>query len=494
MAYLMAIDLGTSSVKTLIMTESGQALGISQETYLVQTPAPGYAEQDMTALWQATARTIRQALAKSGVAAAAIAGIGFSGQMHGLVLVDDRGQPVRPAIIWADQRSSGEIAEIYRLTGQDRFRNTIQNTLSPGFLFSSLYWIRQHEPASLEKTRAVLLPKDFLRLQLCGEIGTDISDASATGIFDSSRRTWAYDLIAELGLPTAIFPTVHDSTAVAGSVSQASAELTGLAAGTPVVFGGGDSMMHSIGNGIIASGTVAANIGTACQVAAVADRLLYDPQFRTNTFCHAVPDSWITFGGNLNGGSVLKWLRASFLPHLDYRDFDAAAAAIPAGCEGLLFLPYLTGERTPWHDPLARAIAFGLTSRHDYRHLIRAAMEGVVLSMRQSLTILRAMGFPVERLVASGGGARSEPWLAIMASAFQVPVYTVTSTEEACTGAALVAGVGVGVYDSLHQACQSVVHYSDRPVDPDPALMTLYADLAARFETLYRNNRDLFQI
>ncbi len=492
MPYLMGIDLGTSGVKAGIMDAEGNIVGTGHEDYDVRTPCPGYAEQDIVRLWEAAARTIKQALANGNINPSDIKGIGLSGQMHGLVLLDRRMEPVRPAIIWADQRTKKEIDSIYGIVGMDEFRKTTLNSLSTGFFICSLLWVRDNEAENYSKAYKAILPKDYIRYRLCGGLATDVTDASSTLAFDTAKRSWAFDIIEKIGIRPELFPEYGEAYQVAGEISGECAEETGLSRGTPVVYGGGDSLMHSVGNGIIRPGVVSANIGTAGQLSSAVNSPVFDSQFRTNTFCHASDDLWIIFGGHLNGGIVLKWLRDSYFPHLSYRDFDAAAGEIPAGSEGGLFLPYLAGERTPYLDPFAKGILFGMTLRHSYKHMIRAVMEGVILSLRLSLEIFKELSIPVERVIASGGGANSGLWLQMQADIFNADIYTVSGTEAACTGAAIVAGVGVNVYESVEQACSAAVKYNQRFTAPRPENVKVYNEAFESFKLLYRNNKNLF--
>lgn len=492
MSYLMGIDLGTSSVKAVVMGLDGTIVGLGQEGYDVQTPAPGYAEQDIDLLWQATARVIRQAIVRAGINPANIKGIGLSGQMHGLVLLDKQKKPVRPAIIWADQRSQKQIESIYATIGKDEFRKITLNSLSTGFFICSLMWVRDNEPENYRRTRQAILPKDYIRYKLCGELATDVTDASSTVIFDTAKRTWAYDIIAKIGINPALFPDPHEAYQVAGDVTRECAERTGLCYKIPVVFGGGDALMHSVGNGIIRPGVISANIGTASQLSSAVNTPVFDSQFRTNTFCHVQDNLWIIFGGHLNGGIVLKWLRNNFFPHLSYQEFDRVAEEIPAGSEGTIFLPYLSGERTPYLDASAKGIYFGMTLRHNYRHMIRAAMEGVVLSMRLSLEIFNALNIPVERIIASGGGARSSLWLHMQADILNAPIHTVSGREEACTGAAIMAGVGVKIFSSVEQACAQIVQYNPHITMPKSESAKAYNETFEKFKLLYTANKNLF--
>jgi xylulokinase len=492
MSYLMGIDLGTSSVKSVIMGPDGNIAGLGQEGYDVQTPAPGYAEQDIEFLWKATERAIKQAIVNAGINPVDIKSIGLSGQMHGLVLLDKQQKPIRPAIIWADQRSKQQIDNIYSKIGMDEFRKVTLNSLSTGFLICSLMWIRDNEPENYKKAYKVILPKDYIRYKLCGELATDVTDASSTVIFNTAKRCWAFDIIERLGINTKLFPEHFEPYQVAGRVTKECEEGTGLCRNTPIVYGGGDSLMHSVGNGIIKPGIISANIGTAGQLSSAANYPVFDKQFRTNSFCHVKDDLWIIFGGHLNGGIVLKWLRDNYFPHLSYREFDAVAEEIPAGSDGTIFLPYLSGERTPYQDPFAKGIYFGMTLRHSYKHMIRAAMEGVVLSLRLTLEIFKELNIPIERITASGGGAKSGTWLQMQADIFNAPIYTVAGKEEACTGAAIMAGVGVNMYESVEQACSHIVKYNEKITLPNSENVKVYDEAFERFKLLYLNNKNIF--
>lgn len=492
MSYLMGIDLGTSSVKTIIMDIDGNIVGLGQEKYNVETPAIGYAEQDIDLLWEATARTIRQSIENSAVKPADIKSIGFSGQMHGLVLLDDKSRPIRPAIIWADQRSKQQIQDIYEIIGKDSFRRTTLNSLSTGFFICSLMWVRDNEPDSYRRICKAILPKDYIRYKLCGVLATDVTDASSTLAFNTSKRCWAFDIIEKSGLDTKIFPPFGETYQTAGETTAECQEKTGLCRSTQVVYGGGDSLMHSVGNGIIKTGLISVNIGTAGQLSSAVNSPVYDKKFRTNTFCHAREDLWIIFGGHLNGGIVLNWLRNNFFPSLSYSDFDNAVAEIPAGSEGILFLPYLSGERTPYQDPNAKGIFFGMTLMHNYKHWIRAVMEGVILSLRLSLEIFKELNIPIEKVIASGGGANSKIWLQMQADIFNTEIYTVSRMEEACTGAAIVAGVGAGIYDSIDQACASIIKYKPEATVPVNENTKIYDEAFERIKLLYLNNKNLY--
>ncbi len=492
MRCFMGIDLGTSSVKALIVDERGGILGSAQRDYDIRKERIEYAEQDIDLLWAATREVISGALASSDVPAGDIAGIGYSGQMHGLVMVDAQGRPIRDAIIWADQRSAGAIEDIYKVIPREEYLGVSLNALSTGFLISSLIWVKEHEPENFKRIAKVMLPKDYIRFRMCGEYGTDPSDASSTAIYDTGRRDWAWEFIDRLELPRDIFPPCHESFEVAGAVTAECAEAAGLKAGTPIVYGGGDTPVQAVGNGLIGPGMLTANIGTACQLSAILDHPGHDAQYRTNTFCHIPANTWMLMGAHLSGGVALKWLRDQVFYMKNYDEMTAVAAEAPAGCEGLLFLPYLSGERTPCNDPNAKGVWLGLTLRHGRAHMIRSAMEGIVLGMRNSLSIFEGLGVKAERIVASGGGARSRLFKQIQADVFGREIYTNAGNEQGCTGAALIAAVGVGAFPGFKEACESMVRYSPEVVEPDMRNHALYEERFGAFKQIYDHNRDLF--
>ena len=492
MRYLLGIDLGTSSVKSLLMDEQGGIVGTAQRGYDIKKTRQDYAEQDMEELWEAARETLRELTDTYPAEAGLIGGIGFSGQMHGLVMVDKEGKPVRDAIIWADQRSGKEIEEMYKVTGMEAYRGTIYNSLSTGFLAASLMWVRQQEPENFRRTVKVMLPKDYIRYKMCGCFGTDMSDASGTGIFDTGSRQWAWELMGKLGLPKNIFPDCHDSCEAAGEVTDWCQRETGLKKGTPVVYGGGDTPVQAVGNGMIKPGILSSNIGTACQTATILDRPIHDRAYRTNTFSHCAKDTWMLMGANLSGGVALKWLRDSVLCMDSYEEMDALAGTVPAGSEGLLFLPYLNGERTPWNDPDAKGIYLGLTLKHTRAHMIRSAMEGIVFGMKNSLEIFKEMGIEYRKIIASGGGARGQTFLQIQADIFGKEIYVNQGEEQACIGAAILAGVGVGIYSDMEEACEKVVHMREETIIPNGENHKIYEQRFRVFKEIYGRNKDLF--
>lgn len=492
MHYYMGIDVGTSSVKSLLMDVDGKIIGTAQVGYDIKKKKLQYAEQDMGLIWESTKQTLCELSKQYPEEIKSLKGIGYSGQMHGLVMLDKDGNLLRDAIIWADQRSGKEIEEIYDVIGKDEYRGVILNSLSTGFLISSLMWVKKHEPDVYEKIAYVMFPKDYIRYQMCGEIGTEMTDASSGAIFDTKKRTWAWDMIEKLGLKKEIFPECHESYEVAGTVSAKCAEETGLLTETKIAYGAGDTLMVGVGNGIITPGVLASNIGTSCQIATSVNQPLYDPKFRTNTFCHVKEDLWLVMGAHLSGGVALKWLMKQMLYMNSYDEMTAVAAKAPAGSEGMVFLPYLSGERTPYNDPGAKAIYYGMNLKHDQSHMIRSTMEGIIFGLRNSMDILKSMGVTYNKIIASGGGARGRLFLEMQADNFDCDIYTNEGNEQAGIGAAITAAVACGEYKDYKEACDKIVRLKDTVIEPNRENQKLYEESYAIFKELYGHNQDLF--
>jgi xylulokinase len=501
MTLLLGIDIGTSSAKAVLFDpDSAHILALAGHEYPIHRPAPDRAEQNPEDWWQATITVVRRVTAQAG--RTDIAGISFSGQMHGTVLLNRVGEPVHPAIIWADQRSVAQVQRLVNTLGAPGYAAMAGTLPAVGFQGATLAWLAEHEPNLLDQTYQVVLPKDYVRLRMTGAIATEVSDAASTGVFDITRQTWAGQILAGVGLPERLFPPVLASTAVAGSLTAAAAAELGLAAGIPVVAGCADQPAQAIGNGLIAPGLMAITIGSGGQVfvplqpgleaTSAGPVLRTDP--RLHVFNHAVPGMWYVLGAILSAGLSLRWLRGvTGLAHQAeaYPILSAEAAIVPPGADGLIFLPYLSGERTPLMDPLARGAFIGLSSYHSRGHLARAVMEGVALALGQALEISLALGGQVERIIAAGGGAESGVWRQIQADVLGLPLQQSLLAEQASVGAALLAGVGAGVYPNLAEACRRVVQYG--PVtQPDPARHGRYRELAARFADLYPRLRQDF--
>ncbi len=492
MDCFVGIDLGTSSVRSIAFNEKGEMLAQGQCEYDIIKPELNQAEQDMEVLYQSTVDCMKQMLACDGAADLTIRGISFSGQMHGLVMLDADNRPIRHAIIWADQRSEAEIEEIYQTVPLEEVSATFCNRLSTGFLLPSLIWVRDHEPENYAKIAKILSPKDYIRYRMCGELGTDASDASATGLLDMKSRTWAVSLLQKLDIPTSFLVPVHESYEQAGEITPDFAKETGVPAGTFVAYGGGDSLMMELGNGMIKRGIMASTIGTGCHLTCATTEPIFDPELRTNSWCHASEHLWSIMGAHLSGGVALKWLKNDILGCDSFDEMTELGMQVPVGSEGLLFLPYLNGERTPYNDPNAKAIYLGMTLKHDKRYLIRSTMEGIVYSMKESFVIFRSLGITPSQIIAAGGGAKSPLLLQIQADMYDCPIYTTKEHEQASLGAAITAAVGCGAFPDYETACQAMVKYNEKITEPIPENVAFYEAEFPRFQELYKRNKPLF--
>ena len=483
---LLGIDIGTSSAKAVLIRPDGEYIGSGSKSYPVDTPHPGWAEQHPEAWIEGAALATRGALQKAGCGPDEIGGIGLSGQMHGTVCLNAAGDPVRPAIIWADQRSSEEVAYVRKTLGKAKLAEWTGNPLATGFMLASWLWLEGHEPETMRETVSLLLPKDYVRYRLTGVKGSEPSDASSTLLFNPRERTWSPHLSQALDLDFGKLPSISPSAAVAGVLNPSLATQFGLKAGTPVIFGGSDQAMQALGNGIIDPGTLSATIGTGGQLFAPTAEPAVDPSLRMHSFCHVMPDRWHVETAILSAGLSLRWLRDQVL-HLDaYSAMADAAADIPAGAEGLIFQPYLAGERTPHMDPKARGSFIGLTRRHGRAHIIRAVMEGVVFALRQGMDLMVELGVPIDRVLASGGATRHPLWLQLQADIFNRPIYRTTTQEAAAKGAAMLAGVGIGVYQHVREAAHRAVHIHSEIVQPFPSHTVIYEERYPIYCGLYR--------
>lgn len=497
--YLLGLDVGTSGAKALVIGESGNVVAEATNPYPMRTPRPLWAEQDPEDWWRAAVLSLRQALA--GIDPTRVAAIGLTGQMHGLVLLDQNGRVLRPCIMWNDQRTGAQCAEITNRLGAARVLDLIGNPVLPGFTAPKLMWVRQHEPEVYRAAARALLPKDYLRYRLTGAFATEVSDASGTALFDVRERRWSKEMLDALEIDGSWLPEVFESAVPSASISPAAAVETGLAAGTPVVGGGGDQAAQAVGTGIVREGAVSATIGTSGVIFAASDAYRAEPSGLLHAFAHAVPGQWHLMGVMLSAAGSLRWFRDALgqsevaeaqTKAVDaYALLDAQAATAPAGCEGLIFLPYLTGERTPHPDPNARGVFFGLTLRHGKPELIRSVLEGVAYGLRDSLDLMRSLGLKVDQVRVSGGGAQSALWRRILADVFNAEIARVNLTQGAAFGAALLAGVGVGVYASVPQASDETIRVIDR-VEPGPDA-ALYADFYPVYRSLYPALAPAFQ-
>jgi xylulokinase len=484
---LLGIDLGTSGLKTaLISADEGKTVATALQSYRPQTPKPGWAEQNPETWVESAVTAVRQVVQGAGIDTAAVAGIGLSGQMHSTVLLNVQGRPVRPAILWLDQRSTPQAADLRRRIGDAQLADWLGNPVLPGFTLTSLLWLRENEPENWVRAAHVVLPKDYLRFRMTGLLATDLSDASGTCLLNTGRRAWCESLLAEARLPAALLPPLIESTQVAGTLQPEMAGRLGLPAGLPVVCGAGDQQAQAIGNGLLRPGPVSCTIGTGGQLFAVANSYLPDPRLRLHTFCHAVPGLWHWLAATLSAGLSLRWLRDQVLDGgADYAQLADAAATIEPGSEGLVFLPHLAGERTPHMNPHARGIFYGLALCHTWRHMARAVMEGVVFSLLDGLELIRDRE-EVPHIIASGGGTQHPLWLQLQADIFGLPVVSRESPEAAALGSALLAGVGLELYPDLETACRVAVRRKEQVVQPDLPVHARYQELAGRYRELYR--------
>jgi len=503
MGYLMGIDVGTTGTKTLLINEKGAVVSTSSEEYPLDVPRVGWSEQNPRDWWQATLNTIRKVLETSGVKGKEIKGIGLSGQMHGLVLLDKEHQVLRPCILWNDQRTARQCQMVTEIIGRERLIEITCNPALTGFTIGKVLWVRENEPQVWEKTFKILLPKDYLRFLLTGSFATEVSDASGTLFLDVPKRKWSKELLSKLDIDISLLPECYESTVVSGQISEKVAQLTGLSKGTPVVGGGGDNAAGAVGCGIVCPGLALASLGTSGVVFVFSDSVTTDAQGRLHTFCHAVPGKWHVMGVMLSAGGSLRWFRdvlgeeekrEAWRREVDaYEVLIEKAANVAPGAEGLIFLPYLSGERTPYPDPDARGVFFGINLKHTKVHLIRAVMEGVTFGMRDSLEIIRGMGIPVEKVRASGGGARSFFWRQMQADIYDLPVETVYVTEGAAFGAALLAGTGVGIYNSVEEACRETIR-TNSLTQPDEKRKQIYQEYYKIYRSLYPVLADKFKL
>lgn len=492
MTYLLGIDVGTTGSKALLINETGTVVANATTEYPMLTPRPLWAEQNPADWWAATVTSIRRVMEKASAGAAEVAGVGLTGQMHGLVLLDAQGNVLRPCIMWNDQRTGEQCAAITAKVGREKVIQLTGNPILPGFTAPKILWVREHEPQVYSRVATVLLPKDYVRYRLTQEFFSEVSDASGTSLFDVGCRNWSDDMLRALDIPRSWLPEVTESPVASTTINSRAARETGLAAGTPVVGGGGDQAAQAVGTGIVIEGVVSATLGTSGVVFAASDSYRLEPEGKLHAFCHAVPDKWHLMGVVLSAAGSLQWYRDTFAPNTSFDDLVREAETIPAGSEGLLYLPYLTGERTPHADPHARGAWVGLTVRHGRAHLTRSVLEGVAFALKDSFTLISEAGLgQVEQVRVSGGGARSGLWRQIMADVLAAPLATVNTTEGAAYGAALLAGVGAGLFADISTACQAVIRVTGQTM-PGPNA-AIYADYYPRYQALYPVLAEEFQ-
>ncbi|MBR6027852.1 MAG: xylulokinase [Clostridia bacterium] len=502
MKYVLGIDLGTSGTKTVLFDQTGKAMASNTVEYPMYQPRNGWAEQDPADWYHAAVETIRNVLSGSGVDPKDVVSLGISGQMHGLVMLDGKGEVIRRSIIWCDQRTAAECDEIHATVGKARLIEITANPALTGFTLSKLLWVRNHEPENYARCEHILLPKDYVRYMLTGDFATEVSDASGMQMLDVPGRCWSEELLKTLNIDPGLLAKVYESPEVTGHISAEAAKLTGLTESTLVVGGAGDNAAAAVGTGVVEDGRAFTTIGTSGVVFAHTDQLAIDPQGRVHTFCCAVPGAWHVMGVTQAAGLSLKWFRDTFCEAErdaaaqigcdPYDLMNQEAARSPIGSNKLLYAPYLMGERTPHLDADCRGMFVGLSAMHKRRDLLRAVMEGVTFSLRDCLGVLDEMGVKPAQMLACGGGGRSPLWRQMLADVFDLPVATTVNTEGPALGVAILAGVGAGLYSSVPEACRAMIHVNE-PQLPIAANVAPYAKVYAVYQQLYRANREVFK-
>ncbi len=484
MSLVLGLDVSTTATKAVLMDADGAVRAVAASGYGFQTPRPLWSEQDPALWWDGAVAAVRGALAEAGVAGDAVDAVGLSGQMHGLVALDADGETLRPAILWNDQRTEVECDLIRELVGRERLIAVTGNDALPGFTAPKLLWVRQHEPDIWSRIAHVLLPKDFVRLRLTGGYAVDRADGAGTLLFDLAERDWSGEVVEALGVDPSWLPETYEGTDVTGWVSEPAAAATGLRSGTPVVAGGGDQAAAAVGVGAVVPGVISISLGTSGVVFVTTEGPVIEPHGLLHAFCHAVPGRWHVMGVMLSAAGSLRWFRDTVAPDIDFAQLIEEAADVPAASDRLLFLPYLSGERTPHPDPLARGAFVGLTLRHARPHLTRAVLEGVAFGLRDSLELMRSVGLPSSgQARATGGGSRSRLWRQILADVLETTVATTSATEGAAQGAAMLAAVGAGWFETVEDACRAWVRVDDGTVPSEDTAR--YRDAYARYRELY---------
>ncbi len=501
MKYLIGLDVGTSGAKALLIDQEGTVLADSTREYPLLTPRPNWAEQHPADWWEASHGAIADVIGASGVDPSDIAGVGLSGQMHGSVFLDADNRVIRPAILWCDQRTAAQCEALTEEIGEETVVAETLNPILTGFQAPKIRWLADEEPGNYARVAMVLLPKDYIRFMLTGEFATEVSDASGTCLLNVPKRRWSGPMLDGLGLDASKLPRVYESPEVSGRINAGAAALTGLLEGTPVVGGAGDQAAGAVGNGIVRPGLISVTTGTSGVVFVYLDEPLMDEQLRTHTFCHAVPGKWHTMGAMLSAGGSLRWMRDSFCDAevgiaynmgVDpYALMTAQAAQAPLGCNGLIFLPYLTGERCPYPDPHARGVFFGLNLTHDKRHVIRAVLEGVTFGLRDCFELIAGLGVEFTQVRASGGGSRSKFWRQVQADVLRHAICTINVDQGAAYGVALLAAVGAGLYDNVAAATDAAISVVDTTT-PDTGRSEAYEGYYAIYRGLYQDLRARF--
>ncbi len=494
MDYFIGLDVGTTGAKAILIDGEGKVAGTASSGYPMYNPKPLWSEQNPEDWWQAVQVSFRRIISESKVDTGAIKGIGLTGQMHGLVMLDKEGKILRPCIMWNDQRTSKECEEITSVIGFDNLLRITGNAVLPGFTAPKIMWIKKNEPDIFSRVEHILLPKDYIRYRLTNEFATDVSDASGTSLLDVNKRRWSDTILSKLDIPVAWMPDVFESIEMTGALTPEAAELTGLKAGTPVIAGAGDQAAGGVGTGTIKNGIASVVLGTSGVVFAHTDKLTIEPEGRLHAFCHAAPGTWHVMGVTLSAAGSFRWFRDTFCEQETeeakklktdvYEDLTQKASAVPAGSEGLIFLPYLTGERTPYPDPDAKGTFTGITVRHNKNYFIRAVLEGVAYSLKDCLELNRNIGLQTTEIRISGGGAKSNLWKRILADIFNVELVTLNSTEGAPYGAALLAAAGTGTFNTVEEACDKCIKNVSTTV-PIKENAAVYKEFYEIYKNLY---------
>lgn len=491
MAYLLGLDISTTGAKALLIDESGRVIATHSTPQPISTPYPLWSEQNPSDWWEGMTISIRAVLSDASISGNDVLAIGITGQMHGLVMLDEAGAVLRPAILWNDQRTQAQCDEITERIGFERLIQLTGNRALTGFTAPKILWVKQNEPEVFARCAHILLPKDYIRFMLTGEYATDLAGASGTSLLNVAERAWSAEVIDALEIPQSWLPRVHEGTEVTGTITQAVADDTGLAVGTPIVGGGGDQAAGAVGMGAVEPHIIGLTVGTSGVVFAPLPKYTYEPQGRLHAFCHAVPNQWHFMGVMLSAAGSLQWYHDTLAPDVPFDELLAPAIDIQAGSEGLLFLPYLSGERTPHPDPLARGAFVGLTVRHTQAHMTRAVLEGVAFGLKDSFSLIAEAGIPDQIEVrVSGGGAKSPVWRQILADVIGAPLVSVSTIEGGASGAALLASVGAGVYPDVQTACAETITTSN-PTEPS-ANRSAYEDAYANYRALYPALKDTF--
>lgn len=492
MNYFLGIDTSTTGSKALLIDEHGEVVATASSPHTLQTPRPLWSEQDPHEWWGAVTASIKSVLESAGIGGERIGAVGLTGQMHGLVLLDEAGKVLRPAILWNDQRTQSQCDEIHARIGKEKFIQITGNVALTGFTAPKILWVKENEPDVYAKAKHVLLPKDYIRYKLTGEYALDKADGAGTVLFDLKARTWSDEVLTALEIPRAWMPETFEGPECTGHICKEASSLTGLKVGTPVVAGGGDQAAQAVGVGAVEPGIVGLTVGTSGVVFATTPSALIEPEGRLHAFCHAVPGLWHFMGVMLSAAGSLQWYRDSLGPDMSFDDLLREAESVPAGSEGLQFLPYLSGERTPHPDPLARGAFIGLTLRHRRAHMTRAVLEGVSFGLKDSFTLIQNAGLgAITQVRASGGGTKGALWRQILASVLEAELVTVNTTEGAAYGAALLAGVGAGAWPDVASACQTCIKITGS-THPEGSQVAVYRKTYPIFQELYPALKPIF--